>query len=505
MKYLFLDANIYIDMIVSRNSNHKADSYELLKKLLDFDKVKIILPSIVKVETTRNLIKEVASIGSKVKAAKKAIEAVYWINHVQEIENYNNKISPLRSTLGSLDDEFSKSETKYINDASNKITNLFEYENVKTIEDTDDLILKVQKRRIFKLCPFHIEQKDSYGDALIIETLLNIKDYINLLPEDQIYFITGNYKDFSSKESKVKFHPDIEKELIEKGLNNQVHYRTYYTKTLLQDFMEEVKEAEIIKDLLAEEAEEAEARLQQEKKDYASFVREGLGVESLGDEDQYIDEISESGEISELMSLINTKVSMLIQELENLLEEHSNLIENIHNEPFSTLKTKVFNYNQISPFLKIDWDSGNVEGELHYAIDSFINDNICSADYLQELLDSIKYSDFFKVEQLFEMRDLNDNLVSVEVVGELDPCDYGSDFIEIYVEKNNRSLERSNIKIHYGFAEYNDDGGVGDAQDPSIDYNLDDVKEKFEEIIDLNLSKLVAIKDNMNKISNILI
>ena len=37
MKYLMLDTNIYIDMVVARNGSHKADSYYQLKKLLDIN------------------------------------------------------------------------------------------------------------------------------------------------------------------------------------------------------------------------------------------------------------------------------------------------------------------------------------------------------------------------------------------------------------------------------------------------------------------------------------
>lgn len=62
MKYLLLDTNIYIDMIVSRNTSHTADSYELLKKLLDYDKVKIILPAIIETEIKRHIASEIQNI-----------------------------------------------------------------------------------------------------------------------------------------------------------------------------------------------------------------------------------------------------------------------------------------------------------------------------------------------------------------------------------------------------------------------------------------------------------
>lgn len=77
---------------------------------------------------------------------------------------------------------------------------------------------------LYKQCPFHIKDKESWADAIIIETLININKFIDIKDEDQIYFITTNITDFSKgkqKSDKEIIHPHIEKKLEENGLLEQ--------------------------------------------------------------------------------------------------------------------------------------------------------------------------------------------------------------------------------------------------------------------------------------------
>ena len=40
MKFLMLDTNIYINMIVARDKSHKSESYEKLKNLFEYGEIK---------------------------------------------------------------------------------------------------------------------------------------------------------------------------------------------------------------------------------------------------------------------------------------------------------------------------------------------------------------------------------------------------------------------------------------------------------------------------------
>ncbi|AUN14324.1 PIN domain-containing protein [Paraclostridium sordellii] len=63
MKYLMLDTNIYIDMVVSRNGSHKADSYYQLKKLLDYEQIRLLVPKIVITEVFRHIDNDIDKVG----------------------------------------------------------------------------------------------------------------------------------------------------------------------------------------------------------------------------------------------------------------------------------------------------------------------------------------------------------------------------------------------------------------------------------------------------------
>ncbi|CEP83713.1 Uncharacterised protein [[Clostridium] sordellii] len=71
------------------------------------------------------------------------------------------------------------------------------------------------QRSIYKKRPFHYGGKDkdknSTADAVIIESLINIKSLININNEDYIFFISRNPADFSADKGQNKnvLHEDI--------------------------------------------------------------------------------------------------------------------------------------------------------------------------------------------------------------------------------------------------------------------------------------------------------
>lgn len=73
MKYLMLDTNIYMDMVVARNGSHKADSYYQLKKLLDYGQIKLIVPKIVITEVFRHIDNEIGKVGLPLTRLKKGL------------------------------------------------------------------------------------------------------------------------------------------------------------------------------------------------------------------------------------------------------------------------------------------------------------------------------------------------------------------------------------------------------------------------------------------------
>ncbi|WP_188114707.1 PIN domain-containing protein [Paenibacillus sp. B2(2019)] len=132
-----------------------------------------------------------------------------------------------------------RNKEKYIRGSINRVNRLFNNTNSIKIETDEKLLSRVFRRKVFKKCPLH-RNDPSYQDALIIETLISIKDYIPLNEEDRIFFITKNFKDFSaSKDKRETFHPHIEEDLNCSGLNSIVQFRGLLYKTLKDDFKQE--------------------------------------------------------------------------------------------------------------------------------------------------------------------------------------------------------------------------------------------------------------------------
>lgn len=507
MKYLLLDTNIYIDMIVARNSSHTADSYELLKMLLDHDKVKILLPAIIETEIKRHIASEIQNVGKLVQKARTSINEIYWINHIEEIKKYNEKVKPLSQTLGNMVDEFSKNQERYTNKAAHKITELLQYKNVIRIEENSSLLLNVQKRKLYKLCPFHIEDKESWADAMIIETLINIRDFIEIRDEDQIYFVTRNHKDFSKGTSKTErdfIHPHIEEQLIKNKLIQLFNYRSLYTKTLLEDFSEETKEANIYQSLMEEAKEERRTMIDASHQELYDMERESVGLTSLSSDDTYIERISENTEVEELINTIESLLSSLGAEIEDAIEEYYQFDYDTKSKPIANLITKIQTYNVHSPFLQINYKNSFTEEKVRESVLEFVNDYICPVEALESSRDSINYKDHFELNELLSFNDLENNTVRLSVEGQLNPRNDDTDSIWIELHKNKERISYGEIEVYYGYINFDEDGGAADGSEESIDYRLENVINDLTEVIQENRKSIKEIRDDIMKMRAIL-
>jgi rubrerythrin len=475
--------------------------------LLDHDKVKIILPAIIETEIKRHIASEIHNVGNLVRKAKTSINQIYWINHVEEIKKYNEKIKPLNQTLGNMVDEFSKNEERYINDAAQKITELMQYKNVIRIEENSGLLLNVQKRKLYKLCPFHIEDKESWADAMIIETLINIGDFIEIKDEDQIYFVTRNHKDFSKGNSKTErdlIHPHIEEQLIKNGLIQLFYYRSLYTKTLLEDFSEETKEANIYQSLIEEAEEERRAMIDDLRQDLRDIERESAGLTSLSSDETYIERISESNEVEELISTTDSLLSSLRAEIETVLEDYEQFVDDMNAKPVADLITNIQAYNAHSPFLQISYEYSFTEEEVRDGVLEFVNDYLCPVEALESSLDSIRYKDYFELNQLLTFNDLDDNTVVLSVEGQLEPRNDDSDSIFIELRKNQYLISHGEIEVSYGYINFDEDGGASDGLAESIDYRLEKVINDLKDVVQETKASINKISTDLVKMRAIL-
>ncbi|KAA1180932.1 PIN domain-containing protein [Paenibacillus sp. B2(2019)] len=104
MKYLFLDTNIYLDMVVSRAPDAPSIAHSHIKDLLDWGDVSLIIPEIVVVETLRRIPVLIEGIGVELKQTIATLDKSYWINVESKDRKYKDMTKRTISSLREYSD-----------------------------------------------------------------------------------------------------------------------------------------------------------------------------------------------------------------------------------------------------------------------------------------------------------------------------------------------------------------------------------------------------------------
>ncbi len=139
MKYLLIDTNVYIDMIVARNKAHTPEAYQYLMKLIENNKVKVIIPDIVVNEVFRHLEVEIDKIGDKIKEISGEMENIYWVNDVNEVKSFNEKLEPVKQDIKSLEMEFKSNIEKFKEEAKRVFESIIKHEKTFSINETTNI------------------------------------------------------------------------------------------------------------------------------------------------------------------------------------------------------------------------------------------------------------------------------------------------------------------------------------------------------------------------------
>lgn len=468
MKYLILDTNIYLDMVVSRNRSHKSDSYNQMQTLLDYGEIQLIVPAVVINEIKRNLDDEVKSIYIKLGKVKKDIKELYWINKIEELDAFNISIKNISKNIEQLLSDFDTE--KYISNAHSLFDKLFEHENVIILKESPNVLLNATKRKLYKNRPYHDNKKDkdSFADAVIIETLINIKDYqevIDFTFEDQLYFVSRNTKDFSHQETKTLLHKDLVESLELNNLKDRFNYRIHFTKTLLEDFKEEIENAG-----LSEELNELRKEFYREE---ISMNRDAGGLKPLTAD--WYEIISNESDIEKMMS-------SFIDFTEDLNGDFENYTESFH-EIEEVL-------NQI--------ESEEIKDEYMDLFKEAISLN--PEEYISEEMWRCK--DYFDYDDsILELTDFDNKKISVYVEGELNPQNGESDSLQIKIksDKNELSTTFGEIEVTYGYLNFDEDGHASDGLQDNINFHLDSIHEAVEKEYDLISNQIREAHDILDE------
>ncbi len=477
MKYLLIDTNIFLDMIIDRKNNFSSTLLKSFIKLLDYDEIKLLLPSIVIHETYKHIGDELSKVGKTIKEAKKAIGEIYGINGCTidglEVKEYKEKA---RETLHELSTIYESKSSQYSAELSSIIKNLFEHRNSVIVPDTDKLRSACLRRRIYKIAPFHHESKDCFADALIIETLLNIKDIVELHPEDKIYLVTGNASDFCVNVKSDVLHDDILKDIVEKGLSEQIIFTRHFEKLIGNDLSEEVNNASLKEEFEQEMREQKE----QEYLDFCSemkdIARESVGLSSLGSyEEKFIEEFRESELADEIVSF-SERIRKCYDDLEELnLFYTDDFINYVLSIPIV----------DVPPFIE-KWKAfvgdNDMEGTVNdlLAVVEYINEQATKLDYSEYLG---KLSDSFDYGDAFYFYNENKKLIGIKMDKLYLSCEDGGEdtlCLELY---GSDEPAQGFIQIQYGFVTYNDEGNIDDSCDEDTQYATDEVINQLEKIV----------------------
>lgn len=499
MKYLFLDTNIYLDMVVYRNKENPPRSYDYLLKLMEYDQVKLIIPKIVITEVKRHLEDEIDKVGENLKGVKNSVENMYWISNTEDIQNFDAKVKMLSKTVNQVLDEFLKNNLNYKNEFRDKLGKIFNNKNNIILDETQELIFNINKRMIYKHCPFHIKGKESIADALILETLINIRKFIKLRDEDKIFFITKNYTDFSkSKECKTEIHPHILENLISNGLDKQVIYSLRFYKTLIDNFKEELESAEEFESILLDALAEEEAEKKAWEDDIENTDRNSVGLSDLPSDDNIIEWVNESIPIENLKQTIN-EYERVISGIDDYINDYYNLEDNLKSTCIEDLLTLVDNFNKRSGFLTINLDDKGNEYKVVNKILEFINIYIADIETLQQIYDNYKIKDYFDLETLVDIRDFQNNRVQLDAEGYFNPESFGQDTIQLNVFTNSVLQTEGYIEISYGGIELDEDGGVGNGCEENIEFHIENVIDYIKTIVSSSLDNIKEAKSRLNK------
>lgn len=458
MKYLILDTNIYINMIVNRRNNLSAKLITSFAELVEVGGIEIILPEIVKHETYKHLHEEINAIGECLSRQISEIEKLYWFTGLQvdeiDIKKYKgNAEKPLQELLCIFNNQYSK----YSSELEGKIENIFCSEYTNVVDTSEELIQRVMKRKIFKKAPLH-KDNNSLADALIAETLIGIKSYIDLRDNDKIYFVTENYRDFSlDKNSKEIFHPHIEADLKDSGILSQVKLINSFAKLISCELQDEIKNAHM--ELMFD--------------DYFDFdeeAREMAGLNQLSEFPDWMEEyVSEHYQSNKIIGLFED-ISDEITKVEALFGQYDDLCGTINFENVDQEKILIFKQK-----MDIEQDEYSIE-DLEDEISSLKSETEIEPCSLPDELivgENIKiYTPSQKVyELIWNNYDLN-------------PESGESHTVLLQIIDEGTVISTSNIEITYGYMNFDEDGNASDGCMQEIEVNFNEVILKVKEILE---------------------
>ena len=238
MKYLFIDTNNYVACALLTKPKHNIETVDNLINLLNKNKVKLILPEIVKIEFYKKAEETLLEIRRIIiKVINDKLEDIY--------KNYSFLKEDKRELKRYLKRLLTKREENY-KDVRQKIEEIFNNKNVINVPFDNNVLLKAIIRALRGKKPFK-KKENNYKeiinqDCLIFESIVSILPKLKRDKKNKLIICSDNYKDFAERDKETKEYL-LHHEIMEDLIQNTVYYRNL-PEALSKEFEKKIKDSE---------------------------------------------------------------------------------------------------------------------------------------------------------------------------------------------------------------------------------------------------------------------
>lgn len=257
MHYLILDTNIYLDMLLGRDHNLIASgrghegvrtqhTFDYLDEVLSQPGVHLVVPEVVEreVETkAEDQINQYAmDLNTMIKQSQSLPLSMLGDEHVERVKSL---VEHLHQWKTIVKDPATRSlvltQFRYLTDSDSAAV-------IRTPVD-EVVVLGVLRRQITRRPPFHRSGSQSYGDAALVETIINLGRWTgtDAGPGDEIIFVSRNHADFSEPGKPDSLHPDLAEDIAKALPGVTFTFSRHLLATLKQRFGVSVPE-EVVAD-----------------------------------------------------------------------------------------------------------------------------------------------------------------------------------------------------------------------------------------------------------------
>jgi len=201
MQYLLIDTDVYIQCALLENEGDDKKAIETLLELLDKDKIKLLLPEVVKLEFNNVLKKKLSSL-------KRAI-GIIGEENIKKNNNFDNKVKEdIREAL----DGVIKKREKNIDEVKVLLNKIFTHKNTIFLKLTNDSVLNAYKMYLAGEKPYSPDpiKGSIQTDCLIIDV---VREFLKEEKDYELYICSRNKSDFSenpdNKEKKYTIARDV--------------------------------------------------------------------------------------------------------------------------------------------------------------------------------------------------------------------------------------------------------------------------------------------------------